>query len=144
MHVLCASQHCHLLDSVVTARGCAEAFCRGLSQLISFPLPRAVAQRLLMVRTTDPRLAGHALVQGGGRMTGVRVAVVKAAVGLARVARSRGALRRARGRHPRCGCGVQRSSWRLPSARPQGPVAGTWGKTQRHVPLSPPRVQEGE
>jgi hypothetical protein len=70
------------------------------------------------------------LVQRGGRVAGVWVAVVKVAVCLSRVTHSRHAVQWVHRQQPRCSFGVEKSSWSPPRCRLQGLVASTWRKTQ--------------
>lgn len=88
-----------------------------------------------MVRTTNsPR---HRLVQGAHEVTGVWVAVVKGAVGMARAAHFRRAVRLVCRRNPRCICRMEEANWCPRGCRCQSRTARTWGNTQvREASLS--------
>lgn len=97
-----------------------------------------------MVRATHPQPGGPGLVTGGGGVTGLRVAVGKAAVGLAGHA-----LWRVLGQQP--GCGVEEGSWGPPCCRPRDPAArACWeDRSDRclsfhHPALSQPRKVLGD
>lgn len=78
-----------------------------------------------MVRTIYPQVGGHGLVKGGRGVTGIWVAVVRAAVDKARVAHFRPALWRVHGQCARCSSGVEKRSW-----SPQSRAACTRGNAQ--------------
>lgn len=84
-----------------------------------------------MVRTAYLRMGGHASVRGGWKMTGVGVAVARAAEAVGRAAHFTGALRQVCREHPRSSCRVERSNWRPPGCGfgSHGRAASTWGNT---------------
>lgn len=84
-----------------------------------------------MVRTIYPQVGGHGLVKGGRGVTGIWVAVVRAAVDKARVAHFRPALWRVHGQCARCSSGVEKRSW-----SPQSRAACTRGERTGEKGLS--------
>lgn len=105
---------------------------------LTYPLPRNVAQRLLMARATHAQMGSPGLVAGSIGVPGVQVAVVKAAVGLAGHA-----LWCVLRQQPGCRGGVEEGGGDPPCCKPRGPAACACRKdrSDRCLSFAPPRLE---